>query len=828
MGCRLDFHWTLERVNRIVRAMRYLSLVRDARFACRVLGRNVSYSLAVIVTMALALGAATTIFAVINVMFLRPLPFADSERLVNLSAVQPGSGGRDEPFVLSDFELVRWRLATHTLEYVAGLQPRSVAVVTNGEPQLVRAAAVTGELLPMLGVQPAEGRFFTTEEEHGGALVAVASARLASRLFPATPSLVGASVTVDGQVYEIVGIMPSDYRPLLDDSELWIPLNPVIDPARGNQRITLGAGRLRKGATTRQAEEELATFSAELARQFPASHGHARPRVTSLRENLFGDRRPALLAMFTAALLLVLLACANIANLAVGHVSRRRTELWIRTAIGASRRELVQQQLVETILLATCGTAGALLIAVWTMPMLSSLMATTGTTVVEASIDWRVFAFAVCLALLTAVGSSLVPLLRIARRDAADARATASGGGAGVTPSQRRLSGTLLGLQAGFAMVLLAGATASLMSLQRLTHASVGVRSDNVVDIQLAVAPRKYTNVEQRSRYVTSLLDRVGAIPGVVSAGTTQATFIRNESMQTLIWTDDRPATDTSAAPVEIRHVTEGYFRVLDIRMEDGRSLDDRDQLRTSPVCVVSSTFAREFWPGRSAVGHRIRRTSASAQWMTVVGVAVDVSDAGVGQPLKPTLYVPYVQANTATARISVLIRTHADPLGIAASARAAIWSAEPQQPIGRVATLDTLLGESVAQDRIRAMLVAAFAFIGLVVAVLGVYAVTAADVTSRTRELGVRLALGASPHELIRRLLANAIVRVGTGVVAGTLGYLALANAANALLYQTNAADPSIIAASAGVLLAGGVIAAILCARSITALSPVAVLRSV
>ncbi|HEY2907527.1 MAG TPA: ABC transporter permease [Vicinamibacterales bacterium] len=804
------------------------NFARNARFAFRILHRNITYTLAVTVTMALALGAATTIFALVNVMFLRPLPFADPERLVTVSSILPGSGGRDEPFAVSELELARWRSATQTLEHVGGLQPRSVAVLINGEPELVRAAGVTSELLPLLGVMPAQGRFFTDEEARSGAHVAVASTQIARRLFPSMSSPVGAALTIDGQVYEIVGMMPVDYRPLLDESEIWIPLNPTIDPTRANQRITAGAARLRAGATMRQAEAELANYSAELAREFPLSHGHARPAVISLRENLYGDKRPALVAMFMAALLLVLLACANIANLTVGHMNRRRSELWIRTAIGASRSALVHQQLVETIMLAACGTAGALLLAAWAMPLLSLLMSKPGTGRVDATIDWRVFAFTACFAIAASVGSSIAPMLRLARRDAADAEASMSGDRAGVTPGQRRLSGTLLGLQAGFATVLLAGAIASLTSVQRLAHASAGFRSDNVLDIQLAVAPGKYTSVEQRSRYVSAIVDRVAAIPGIVSVGTTQATFVRNESMQTLIWADDRPQVDTSAAPVNIRHITDGYFGVLDVRMQEGRSLDRRDQLGTTPVCVVSSTLARAFWSGHSAIGHRIRRISANAQWMTIVGVATDVTDAGVGQTLGPTLYVPYVQTNTATARISVLIRTHGDPLSVAPSARAAIVAAEPQQPIGRVATLDTLLDESVMQDRIRALLVAAFAFVGLVVAVLGVYAVTAADVTSRTRELGVRLALGATPSELIRQLLATAVGRVGAGVVAGTLGYLALARAATALLYQTNAAAPSIIAGSAFVLLVGGVLAAVVCARSIVTLTPVSVLRSV
>jgi putative ABC transport system permease protein len=804
-------------------AMTLRTIPADVRFALRMLRRHRTYAATSVATLALGIAATTAVFAVVDAVLLRALPYAAPSQLVGLSSMQRGADGSDTAFALSEIELVRWRAATRTLAAVEGLQPRSLALTGDGDPEVVRGAAVTSGLFQMLGTQPLRGRTFTLEEERANAPLAVIGHRLWLRRFGADAQILGRSIALDGRSYEIVGVMPAGYRPLLDPSEVWIPLNPRVNPAQASARLTAGAGRLQPAATPRQAESELGAISAALAREFPIGHANSRPSVVPLRDQLLGNRRPALVALVAAVAVLLALACANVANLTLGHIASRRSELTVRTLIGAGRAQVVQQLLVQGLLMSAAGAICAVALVVWTLPPIVALYTRPGQPAFDVAIDWRVMVFVTGAMVVTAVMSSVVPAVHAHATGGVAHAATAR---IGTGRWERRLREALVALQVAFAIVLLCGAGALVTSLARMLGVSPGFRPDGVLTMQLMLAPARYADVPARARVVGRLVDRVAAVPGVVAAGTTQTTFMPNESMQTLMFLDGRTIEGSEPDTANIRHITPGYFRSLLVPIVDGRAIDERDQIGTPPVCVVSAAFARQFWPGQRAIGHRVRRTGATAQWMAVVGVAGDVMDAGAGVNPGPTLYVPYLQVNTATARITLIVRASGDPLAIANAVRQAIWSVDPLQPVDRVGRLDHLLIASAGDERFRTVLVGMFALIGVALALVGVHGVTAAAVASRTREMGVRLALGARPGQLVGEILVETMRRVAVGAGAGALVFTACGRLLKRLLYEAPAMQADVITAAVVVMCGGALLAAYLRARPLAALSPAIVLR--
>jgi len=801
-------------------------LIRDLHFAGRALRRNPTYALTAALTMALGLATTTGIFAVVDATLLRPLPFGDPDRIVSLSVKMPGPGGGELQYVLSEPELVRWRAATRTLTGVEGVRPRAMSLTGGAEPVVVQGAQVTSGLFPTLGVAPAIGRTFTADEAQRAIPVAVLGDSLWRRRYDARSTAIGQPITLDGTAYTIVGVMPPGFHPLLDASEVWVPLAPAIDPAAQSARITAGVSRLRPGATIAQAEAELAPISAQLAKEFPTGHARTRPQVRPLRETLLGDRTPALVALASGVALLLVLACANVANLTLGHLATRRSELAMRSLLGASGWRLIQQQLVQSLVVSTIGGAAGVALARSALPTLLALSARAGAAAVDVRIDWRVFAFAVAAVVCTGVASGIVPALRF-RRESEQGLGSLAVSRIGPGRRERRVRTGLVVLQIAMAVALLCGAGTLLVSLDRLLAAPTGFTSDGVLTMQLTLRPAKYGDVRTRADFVHLMLERVSAIPGVASAGTTQTTFMPNESMQTALYTDSRPVLPDTADSAHIRHVTPGYFSALGVAVVAGRPIDDRDRLGAPMVCMISAEFARQFWPKESAVGHRVRRSGAAAQWMTIVGVAADVMDEGAGVKPGPTLYVPYLQSNTATARVTLVVRAHGDPIASSQSVRQAIWSVDPDQPVDRLGRLTDVMSTSAGDQRFSTVLLAIFAGSGLLLALVGVYGVAAASVTAQRWEAGVRLALGARPAALVVKVLRETTTAAGVGAAGGVVMFVGFGRLLSGLVYNTGVVDARIMASAVVLMGAGAVGAAWLQARHIATVPPTLAMRA-
>jgi putative ABC transport system permease protein len=801
-------------------------LIGDVTFSIRLLRRHATYAIACALTLALGIGATASVYAVVDATLLRPLPYRSPDRLVAVGAWSKGPDGTETSYAASQIELLRWRAATRAFESIEAVEPRTLALTGDGDPEVVKAAAVSSGLFDMLGVAPQIGRSFTAGEEQADAARAVISDRLWRLRFNTDAACIGRVITLDGRPYDIVGIMPARFKPLLIESDVWVPLHATVDPAKQSLRIMAAAGRLRPRITVAQAERELAPLSAELAREFPASHGRMRPYIANLRDNLYGSQAPGVVALAGAVLLLLILASVNVMNLTLGHLAERRDEIAVRTMLGSSRWRLARLQIVETGILAAVGSALGLVIMSEWLPAILATYQTAGQTPIDAALDWRVAAFAALVTCGTALACGIYPALRADRAATPSGTLHGSRGRASAGLWERRLRTGLVIAQVALAVTLSAGAAAFAMSLARVLDAPPGFSSDHVLTAQLMLAPLRYRDVTARSRFVAGMLDRVAQIPGVTGAGTTQTTFLPNQSMQTMMFVDGLPVDADHLQPANIRHVTPGYFSVLRVPLVDGRPFDNRDQLGATPVCIVSASFAKEYWPAASAIGHQVRRNGSTAKWMTVVGVARDVMDAGLGVAAGPTLYVPYLQQNTATARVSLLVRTTGDPLAVARQVQQAVWAGDPAQPLDSIGRLADVLVESTGDRRFQTLVLAAFAIVGLTLALVGVYGVSVSAINARTREVGIRMALGASPRGAVAGMLSDAAWQVSIGVGAGLLLFVAIGRAAARLLYATSIDDPRILLGAALPLAAAAMSISYLQARRLAAISPLRALR--
>jgi putative ABC transport system permease protein len=798
----------------------------DVHFALRLLRRQKVFAVASVLTLALGIGATTTMFAVVDATMLRPLPYRDADRLVSVGVFAKDPDGVETPFGPSQMELIRWQGAKGAFDAIEAVEPRIVALTGSGEPEAAKAAAVSSGLFGMLGVPPIAGRTFTADEERTDAAVAVVSEELARRRFGGA-SAVGRVLTIDGRSFDVVGVMPARYRPLLIASDLWVPLHATADLRNLATRVMAGAGRLKPGISAAQAAGELAPASAALGREFPASYSRVRPRVVPLRDQLYGSQKLATIALAGAVLVLLALASVNVLNLTLGHLAGRRREIAVRVMIGGSCWRLARLQAVETGVLACLGCALGLVVMRWLLPPLLAMYAASGQTPIEAALDWRIAGFAALVTLATTITSGIVPALRAHSAAAGGRLEQASTTRVGAGPWERRLRAGLVVAQMALAVTLLCAAAAFIVSLQRVLSVSPGFAADHILTAQLRIAPARYTDTPSRAHFVQRIVDRIAAIPGVQAVGTTQTTFLPNQSMMSSVWLDGQPIDAEHEQTVHIRHATPGYFEALRVGIVEGRALDRRDQLDSPFVCVVSARFAKAYWGGQRAVGHRVRRGGATAKWMTVVGVAADVMDAGLGVAQGPTLYVPYLQQNTATARVTLVVRTDGNPMAMAKQVERAVWSEDPLQPVDATARLDDVLAEGTGDRRFQTIVLATFAAAGLALALVGVYGVTAAAARARTWEVGVRMALGATPRLVVLDLVFEAASRIGAGVAVGVVLFLASGRAAASLLYDTSFGDARILAAAIVPLAAAALAISYAQARRLAGVQPVSALRN-
>jgi putative ABC transport system permease protein len=814
-------------------------LLQDLRYAFRRLLKNPGFAAIIILTLALGIGATTAIFSVVSGVLLRPLPYPQPERIAQLWQV----GAEGNRMAFSDPNFADLHAQSRSFEALAQVGLASLASVSGGsEPARVRTAAVSRDFFAVLGAQPALGRAFLPEEQQdGGSPAVVVSHAFWERYLGADPDLAGRSLTFDGRLHAVVGVMPPDFG-YPTETELWTPreLQPVL-PSRTahNWRVV---GRLREGVTLAQAHQELSTIAQRLRQQHGDDTWMVDATAVPLHEQIVGGARPALLLLLGASGFLLIIACANLANLLLARAASRQREIAVRLALGAGRRRLARQFLSEALLLSLAGAALGALLAGWGMAVLLALEPGHLPRVGEVRMSWEVLLFAFGLSLHVAMVLGLITAWRSTRHDARSALAEAQRTQAGSVSSQR-VRGALIVSQVALTLVLLVGVGLLARSFLQLLAVDLGFRTEQTLAMQLALPyPEDEAGSARLVRFHDEMLARLRTIPGIEQVGGANelplaggfypnGTFlILNRPDEVANFEDfDRLANQPErVGDAQYRVASEGYFRTMDIPLVRGRLFEQRDAPDAPHVAVISESLARARWPGENPIGKLIQfgNMDGDLRAFTIVGIVGDVREQGVATEPQPTLYAHYRQRPLATSRFTYVLHGTAPPGAVIASARRMVHDLDPELP-PRFRTLTEIYSGSLADRRFNLLLLGVFGVTALLLAALGIYGVTAYSVARRTQEIGVRVALGAQRSDVVRLVLAQALGLAVAGVGIGLLAGLAITRLMRGLLYGVTPTDPVTLAAVPLFLIVIAVLAAYFPARRATRVDPVIALRS-
>jgi predicted permease len=807
-----------------------LGLLQDLRYAARSLKRTPGLTIAILLTLTLGIGANSAIFTVVNGVLLRPLPFGDPARLVTAYGEFPGleltHSRLSEPELL-DLE------GLPALGGVAGYRGTRRTITGGGEPERVQALLATDNFARVLGVQPALGRFFTRDEDRpGGPAVVVLSDALWRGRFAADSGVIGRTLLLDGVPYTIVGVMPRGFA--LEDAVLFVPVG--IDrtaPAPRAGHYLEAVARLGDGVTLAEARAQLHNLVLRLNHDvtdaYPANMGF-RLELEPTTDAVVGSARPGLLTLLAAVATLLLVACANVANLLLVRAESRRRELAVRNALGAGRARLVRQLLAEGLLLALAGGGLGLLVAVLGVPELLALSPASLPRHGDIAIDRVVCGVTLLLALGTGLMFGLAPALQLtgghlhtALKESGDRSGTRSHG---------RLRRSLVALEVALAMALVVGASLLLQSFWRLRQVEVGFTPERVLTFDLALPESRYSDTAKVLGFYSSLEERLAGIPGVARVGAVSHLPLTGMVGNWDIEVEGRSVRPGDPPPSpRINIATPGYYSTLEIPLERGRGFVPADDQRSLPVAVVNGTMARRLWPGVDPIGRRFRVIGDSTAWLTIVGVAHDTKSWGLTAEALPEYTLPFYQLPTAIRSVrrsmSVVVRTAGDPLALAAPVRREIAALDPDLALSNVRTLERVVADSVGDRRFTMLLLGLFGAVALALAAIGIYGVTAYGVAQRTREMGIRLALGAEPGAVRRLVLREGVRLALAGLVAGLAVALVGTRALRSQLYGIGSSDPATYLGLSAVLLLVAVLATYLPARRATRVDPAITLRA-
>ena len=795
-----------------------VAMIHDLRYAVRVLRRNRLAAVAVL-TLGLGIGGITVMFSVVNAVLLRPLPFHEPDRLVRIWELTR-EGDR---FSFSDPTYLDLQAEARALDSVAAFREIGTGRVLtgDGEPQRVTAVPVTASFFRVMGVQPVIGRAFTGGEEQlpAGQRIVILSDGLWRRRFGAGTA-VGRTIVLDGQGFTIAGIMPPGFD-FPAHADVWVPLAAQAHGDRTDKDLAV-IGRLAPGATLAQARDELREFGRRTAAAHPRSNAGWSATAIPVFEWLVEPKlRDAVWVLFGAVGFLLVLACANVANLLIAHAATREHEMQVRAAVGAARARLFRQLLTEAAVLASLGTAAGLLVAFWSADAVRLLGAAHVPRLDNLQIDTIVLAFACAAGAASCLLFGVAPSLHAARLGVS----SLSAGARHTRPSGRTRS-ALVALEVSLAVVLLAGAALMGNGFMRLVNVDTGYDDTGVVAIPIDLPSARYSD-EQRRGFHAQLLARTRALPGVVAAGATSTNPFREFGFSNDVTPEDRVADAPPSGLVQAgwRSVTPGFFQAMGIPVISGREFDANDRDGVEPVVVISQGLARRLWPGGQAVGRRVFWGGTTGRPRTIVGVTADIRDTHLEAQPQPLLFVPYEQVDP--PKMTVVIRTTPDGPPVGPALRGVLRQLDAGLPAPSIEAVSVSRTESAAGQRFNLALLAAFAAIALALAASGIYAMLAFSVAERRREIGVRVALGANPKAIARLVLREGMIVSAVGVGAGTVAALAATRLLENLLYEVDPTDPITFAIVTGGLLIVAALACYLPARQAARVDPVTVLRA-
>jgi putative ABC transport system permease protein len=759
----------------------------DLKYSLRMLRKNPGFACVVVITLALGIGANTAIFSFVNAVILNPLPFPDSSHLVVVTETTRGS----EEMSVSLLNFEDWRARARSFEEIGGVRFVSFNLIGAGTPQRLIGQAVTRNFFNILGVQPQLGRTFTSEEDkYGVAATALISDSLWKQAFGSDPNILGRHLNLGGIDFTVIGVMPPRFE-FMVKSDVWAPLGGWLRPGsnwfdRGNHMGIRAVARVKQGIKIEQAETEMRQIAAQLEREYPASNSGNGALTRSLQTVVVREVRPTLLVLMGAVGFVLLIACVNVANLSLARAAVRQAEMGIRMALGARRRRLMQQLLTESLVLGLLGGLAGILVGRWLLSGLIALAPADMPRLADVQLSGRVLLFTTALTLLTSLVFGLLPAWPATRTGLLSVfnqggRSTTAG------PLRRRLFDGLLVTEIAFALVLLTGASLMTRTMYKVAQVDPGFRTDHLLTMRVNLAGPKYDDdLVRQNSFVLDSLAKVKALPGVEAAAFTGSLPIEGQEWGSVFVIENQPVPERSKIPsAAFNPSSPEYFKTMDIRLLQGRLFTDADRDKTPTVAIINETMARGFWPNESPIGKRLKQgwPESESPWREVVGVVGDVKLNGVIEKTPLHVYLPLAQESSPGMYLAV--RTESDPAAMTTSVKAALHSSDPDLPLYMVRTMDEMFNRSVLPQRAAMILLTAFALVAILLAALGIYGVISWGVVQRTREMGLRMALGAMRSDVMWLVLRRSMLLVLAGVFLGLFGALALTRVLSSMLSE-------------------------------------------
>jgi putative ABC transport system permease protein len=799
-------------------------MLNDFRYALRQLIKAPGFTFVAILTLALGIGACTAIFSVVNTVLLRPLDYPDPDRIVIIRETQLP---KFPEFSVSPPNFFDWQKQAKSYEYLAATTGATMNLTGEGEPQRLIAVKATGHYFDVYGVKPILGRMLLPEEDADGKNHAVVlSYGFWQRVFGGARDVVGRSVQLNGEPYQIVGVAPYGFG-IASKVDVWTPMafkpDETANDARGGHYINV-YGRLKPGVTFASAKAEMEVIAAQLAVQYPDPQKGWGIFMMPLQDYSVRDVKPVLYTLLGAVGCVLLIACANLANLLLARATARHREISIRAALGAGRGRLIRQLLTESVVLAICGGVTGIILARWGLDGLLALAPTSLPRISEIHLDSGVLIFSLALSVVTGIAFGIAPALLAARTDMNEAlkqgtRGSTEGGIRG------RLRSALVVVEVVLALVLLGGAGLLARSFMQLARVDPGFNPENATLLRLSLPGRKYAQPEQQTAFANGLLERLKALPGVQAVGLTHSMPLVGDYVLGFV-IEGRPAVDPSQEPsTNYYAVTPDYFRAMGIRLIRGRVFTPQDDAKAPRVAIINETMARQYFPNEDPIGKRIHITNGPQTWREIIGIVADIKQYGVDKATSAQSYEPFAQVPFTS--LNVVIRTSGSSAAVLGSLRPAVYAVDKDQPIGAIRPLEEIMAESIARQRFAMLLLTVFSSVALVIAAVGIYGVMAYNVVQRTGEFGIRMALGAQQRDVLRLVLTQGGKLIGLGLLIGLVATLAASYAMRSILFNISAYDPLTLATITIVLAAVALVACFFPANRATKVNPIEALRT-
>ncbi len=811
------------------------TLLQDVRYGMRMLLKSPGVSIVATIALALGIGANTAIFSVVNAVLLRPLPYPNSETLMAIYEKDTTKGQLKNSYSYPNYFDLRDQ--NHVFEHVAAYHDSDFIMTGRGEAVRLQGGVVTANLFSVLGVAPMLGRTFLPAEDKPNETgrVVLLSERLFASRFNSDPSVLNQQITLDGKRYTIVGVMPHNFDfPIQNDPlELW---TTIADDASGETPVTGQRGahflrviaRLKPGVSEATAQTDADAIGARLAQQYPDQNTNRGIYVESALTSLVGDVRPALLIMLGAVACVLLIACANVANLLLARAMTRHREMAVRSALGASRLRVVRQLLTESVLLSLVGGLLGLLLAIWWSDLLIALGRHDIPRALQVGLDWRVLGFTLAVSVLTGVVFGLVPALHLSKTELTESLKEGRGAGAGA--KRNRVRAVLVVAELAIAVVLLVGAGLLIQSFWRLQHVNPGLQPQNILTFNVSLPEVRYSS-EKQAHFFRDLLGRIKSLPGVQSASAVVPLPLSGDRFRISFQVVGREVAPKDEPVADLFIAETNYFRTMGIPILKGRDFSEHDEHGATQVVIVTESFARQFFPGEDAVGKRIKpgistwdNDDDNDKVREIIGVVADIRNRALNTEPKPAYYMP--QSQLPFTQLVTVVKTSNDPRSLTNSITREVHAMDGELPIFAVRTMEEYISSSVAAPRFNTTLLAIFAAVALLLTIIGLYGVMSYSVAQRTNEIGIRMALGAQARDVLRLIVTDGLKMVLLGLVLGIGGALALTRLLATLLFGVTARDPLTFVAIAGLLSIVAIVACCIPAWRATRVDPLDALR--